>query len=117
MQNELKKYFKDRGIKNSSLHMTRETKSAAILLEVGFINNSNDNKVFDNRFEEIAQSIAKVVLNQYGKTISNTNNSNNSSCDEIHRVKIDGVQVGAYKNHDSVTNIVKENLGKNIEIK
>ena len=34
----------------------------AVLVEVGFINNDTDNKIFDENFNEIARAIADGIL-------------------------------------------------------
>lgn len=65
----VKNGFVDRGIKKSNFHVLRETKSPAILIEVGFIDNTSDNRIFDSKFEQIAQSIVKGCLLQVGKSM------------------------------------------------
>lgn len=78
----IKNGFINRGIKISNFHVLRETRCPAILLEVGFIDNTSDNFIFDSKFEQIAQSIVKGCLLQIGKVInSSTNNLNN---DELY---------------------------------
>lgn len=78
----VKNGFINRGIKVSNFHVLRETRCPAILLEVGFIDNTSDNFIFDSKFEQIAQSIVKGCLLQIGKVInSSTNNLNN---DELY---------------------------------
>ena len=78
----IKNGFINRGIKVSNFHVLRETRCPAILLEVGFIDNTSDNFIFDSKFEQIAQSIVKGCLLQIGKVInSSTNNLNN---DELY---------------------------------
>lgn len=67
--------FADRGVKVANFHVLRETKAPAILIEVGFIDNSDDNAIFDANFEKIAQAIAKGCLSQIGKTINIPNSS------------------------------------------
>ena len=44
------------------LAVLRRTEMPALLLEVGFIDSEGDNKLFDNRFEEIAQAIADAIM-------------------------------------------------------
>ncbi|MBQ7919252.1 MAG: N-acetylmuramoyl-L-alanine amidase [Lachnospiraceae bacterium] len=46
-----------------NLAVLRRTNMPAVLVEVGFINNDADNRLFDDRFEEIAQAIADGILN------------------------------------------------------
>lgn len=55
--------FKNNGItERPNLVVLKRTQMPALLLEVGFINNSQDNELFDMRFEEIAQGIADGIL-------------------------------------------------------
>ncbi|WDC83359.1 N-acetylmuramoyl-L-alanine amidase [Caloramator sp. mosi_1] len=56
--------FTNRGVKKANFYVLRETKSPAVLIEVGFIDNSEDNKLFDSRKDEIAKEIAKAILEQ-----------------------------------------------------
>lgn len=80
VNNELVKVgFIDRGIKVSNFHVLRNTKCPAILIEVGFIDSSIDNSIFDSNFEEIAKAIAKGCLLQLGKSINTSDKSENSN--------------------------------------
>ncbi|WP_195987163.1 N-acetylmuramoyl-L-alanine amidase [Clostridium sp. D53t1_180928_C8] len=72
----VKNGFVNRGVKVSNFHVLRETKCPAILVEVGFIDNTSENSLFDLKFEKIAQSISKGCLLQIGKEISIINSSN-----------------------------------------
>ena len=69
-------------MKKANFHVLRETKSPAVLLEVGFIDNTKDNKLFDAKFKEIVEVITKAILNEVGvKYVSksgNTSEPNNS---------------------------------------
>lgn len=56
--------FFNRGIKKANFQVLRETKMPAVLVEVGFIDNSEDNKLFDSKKDEIAKGIAKAILEQ-----------------------------------------------------
>lgn len=58
--------FKDRGVKKANFHVLRETKSPAILIEVGFVDNTKDNDLFDSKFNEIAKVITKAILKEVG---------------------------------------------------
>lgn len=44
------------------LAVLRRTRMPAVLVEAGFINNENDNRIFDEEFDEIAQGIADGLL-------------------------------------------------------
>ncbi|EYE87179.1 cell wall hydrolase [Fervidicella metallireducens AeB] len=56
--------FADRGVKSANFYVLRTTKMSAVLVEVGFIDNSEDNKLFDSKKDEIAKGIAKAILEQ-----------------------------------------------------
>lgn len=58
--------FVDRGVKEANFHMLRETKAPAALVEIGFIDNTNDNNLFDNKRSEIIKVLAKAILSQLG---------------------------------------------------
>lgn len=71
IQTELISYFTDRKCKTANFYVLKNTKCPAVLIEIGFIDNSIDNTIFDSKFENIAQSIAIACLKQVGKNISN----------------------------------------------
>ncbi len=63
--------LKNRGVKRGApsyrdYGVNRDTYMHSALLELGFISNPNDNKVYDAKLEEIAFAIAKSVLSVVG---------------------------------------------------
>ena len=58
--------FVDRGVKSANFHVLRETKASAVLVEIGFIDSSNDNKVFDSKRNEIIKALTKAILAEVG---------------------------------------------------
>lgn len=50
--------FADRGVKTANYYVLRNTRSPAVLIEAGFIDNSSDNRLFDERFESMVEGIA-----------------------------------------------------------
>ena len=55
--------FQKLGVKERpGLVVLRRTKMPALLIETGFINSEKDNQLFDEKFEEIARSIADAIL-------------------------------------------------------
>jgi len=58
--------FKNRGVKKANFHVLRQTRAPAILLEIGFIDNTKDNIIFDTKFDEIVKVIAKAILEEVG---------------------------------------------------
>ena len=65
--------YRNRGVKKGApayrdYAVNRYTKMHSCLLEVGFIDNTKDNTVFDTMFPEIALSIAKSLMENTGLT-------------------------------------------------
>jgi N-acetylmuramoyl-L-alanine amidase len=58
--------FHNRGVKTANFKVLRDTKADAVLLEVGFIDNVNDNKIFDNKYNMLVLKIAKGILKTLG---------------------------------------------------
>lgn len=54
--------FRNRGVKESSFYVLKNTRAPALLLEVGFIDNSTDNQLFDTQFDAIVDAIANAIL-------------------------------------------------------
>ncbi len=60
--------WEDRGVKSgyrdktaNNYYVNANTKMPSILLEVGFISSTEDNKIFDDKIDAIANEIAKVI--------------------------------------------------------
>ncbi len=60
--------FTNRGVKAANFHVLRETKAPAVLVEVGFIDNTGDNQLFDTKRDEIVKAITEAILSQLGIT-------------------------------------------------
>lgn len=58
--------FTNRGVKAANFHVLRETKAPAVLVEVGFIDNTGDNQLFDAKRDEIVAAITGAILEQLG---------------------------------------------------
>ena len=55
--------FREIGVKERpGLVVLRRTRMPALLIETGFINSEEDNRLFDEKFKEIAQGIADAIL-------------------------------------------------------
>ena len=55
--------FKNLGVQErKGLVVLRRTKMPAVLVEAGFINTSEDNRIFDENFQQVAQAIADGIL-------------------------------------------------------
>ena len=53
--------YKNRGVKTTNYYVLKHTKAPALLLEIGFIDNTKDNELFDTKFNEIIYSIANII--------------------------------------------------------
>ena len=58
--------FVDRGVKAANFHVLRETKAPAVLVEIGFIDSTGDNNLFDSKRTDIIKALAKAILAQVG---------------------------------------------------
>jgi len=66
--------FANRGVKEANFQVLRETKAPAVLIEIGFVDNSLDNALFDSKRADIVKGIAKAILSQLGiKYMEETN--------------------------------------------
>lgn len=61
------KLFKtNRGVKTANFHVLRETKVPAALTELGFITNADDAHVLKTRQDDVANAVARGILNYLG---------------------------------------------------
>jgi len=58
--------FVNRGVKTANFQVLRETRAPAVLIEIGFIDNSQDNALFDTQRDEIVKAVAGAILSQLG---------------------------------------------------
>lgn len=79
--------FTSRGVKKANFHVLRETKAPAVLVEIGFIDNTKDNEIFDSKFNEIVEGITRAILLQLGvKYKEATQSSPQSNNQTLYRV-------------------------------
>lgn len=82
-----------------NLIVLRRTNMPAVLVEAGFINSDVDNKLFDENFEDIAQGIARGILD--------TLNSSGVVKEPYYRV-----QVGLFRNWNNAERLKNELLAQ-----
>lgn len=58
--------FTDRKVKSANFHMVREPNAPSILIEVGFIDHTKDNSIFDRKLNTIAEAISSGILKELG---------------------------------------------------
>ncbi len=56
--------FVDRGVKEGNYDVLRETKAPAVLVEIGFLDNTGDNNLFDIKINQIIKVSVKAILAQ-----------------------------------------------------
>lgn len=98
-------YTKNRGVKEGNLHMVRESKMSACLVELGFISNVDDTNLIEANKEKMALSISNGICKYLGvKCLDpNTSTSNN---------KMLAVCIGAYKDRANAEKALKEAKSK-----
>lgn len=62
--------WRNRGIKTANYTVLTNTNMPAVLLEVGFIDNTSDNTIFDNYFDANAKAIANGMLKMVGASVT-----------------------------------------------
>lgn len=89
--------FKNLGVReNKNLTVLRKTKMPAILLDVGFVNTDQDNKLFDERFDQIVNAIANAIIGMLESTHP----------EEGEKAREYAIQVGLFKNPENADNLV-----------
>lgn len=53
--------FRDRGVKRANFYVLKATKAPAVLVELGFIDNSKDNNIFDLKKDQIIQALCQAL--------------------------------------------------------
>ncbi len=112
--------YYNRGVKEADFHVLRETKCSAVLIECGFISNMKDNNTFDSKFSEMAKAIADGICKTAGCPGGSIEHKPTVP-QAKYRVKVNGVQVGAYSNFeyakkeaDSKGGIVEDMAGNKV---
>lgn len=54
--------FRNRGVKRGNFYVLRGTRAPAVLVEIGFIDHSGDNTLFDQQREELAEALAGAIV-------------------------------------------------------
>ena len=96
--------FVDRGVKAANFHVLRETKAPAVLVEIGFIDSTGDNNLFDSKRTDIIKALAKAILAQVGidyvEPLTPTETANGQT---LYRV-----MAGSYKVRENAENQVQK---------
>lgn len=85
--------FRNNGVKNRpGLVILRRSKMPAVLVESGFINSEEDNRLFDEEFDRIADAIADAIANHFSASEEEDQNP-----EEVYY----RVQTGAFRNREN----------------
>lgn len=95
--------FINRGVKRDNFHVLRETKAPALLIELGFIDNTKDNELFDSKRNEIKKVISKAILSQLGISYKEEVNDKPGNLQTLYRV-----MSGSYSNRANAENQVNK---------
>ena len=95
--------FKDRGVKSANFTVLAKTKTPAVLMEVGFIDNKDDNKLYDDNYNMLVQEIAKGILTGLGikpdikpddktfyRVVTGSFNSKENAIERVEQLKLKG---------------------------
>lgn len=93
-----------RGVKKCNYHVCRESKMSAMLVELGFISNVADNKLFDNNFDKYALAIAKGILTGLGLTYKEITAPNTTTTGQKLVLGINNTKLTASWKTDSYKN-------------
>lgn len=113
MARNVNKELEDLGFRNlgvdvrPNLVVLRRTGMPAILIEAGFIDSDVDNKLFDEKFNEIAKGIASGIEETIG-----TDTNQTIEHDEMPSYRI---QVGLFRRYENASNLLKELQQKGYE--
>lgn len=89
--------FRNNGVKiRPGLVILRRSKMPAILVEAGFINSEEDNRLFDEEFDRIADAIADNIA----QTLKENEEENEEEAQEKEEVYY-RVQTGAFRNREN----------------
>lgn len=112
--------LRNRGAKKrTDLAFLRGTAKTAILIEVCFVDSQSDVQKYQNNFHAICKAIAETISGERvpapppppAPVVVNPVVTNG----HVHRVIVNGVQVGAFDSADSIANIVKEKVNQNVQ--
>jgi N-acetylmuramoyl-L-alanine amidase len=91
---------RDRGQKTQNFHVTRESKMPAILVETGFVSNTQDNLLYDRNFDKYADAAVQGIIDVLGTPAKPPPPSPG---DVLYRVV-----AGSFRIKENADNMVKE---------
>ena len=95
--------FINRGVKSANFKVLRSTKTTAVLLEIGFIDNKADNVIFDTKYSSLVIEISKGILKYLGiKYISDGTDTPSKGINSYR------VITGSFKDKENATKRVEQ---------
>lgn len=82
----------NRGVKRVNLSVLRETNAPAVLLELGFISNDQDNELLDSKFDAYADAIARSLAQSVGVNCNPGDSGNNGGGNGNQNATIRNIQ-------------------------
>lgn len=102
------------GITFNDYHVLRETSCPAILIECGFISNTNDNKIFDTKFNEIVKAIGDGII-EYANFKRVNNQTKPKPQKPSNKKVLYRVVTNTYENKENAINEQKKLKDKGID--
>jgi N-acetylmuramoyl-L-alanine amidase len=99
--------FANRGVKEANFHVLRETKAPSVLIEIGFIDNTGDNNLFDSKKKQIIKTLAKSILAQVGIEYDESL-APNQQIQAVGGQTLYRVMAGSYKVRENAENQVQK---------
>jgi N-acetylmuramoyl-L-alanine amidase len=96
--------FVDRGVKEANYHVLRETNAPAVLVEIGFIDNTEDNNLFDAKRNEMIKGLAKAILYELGIDYVEAS----AETEEVTGETLYRVMVGSYGIRENAENQIQK---------
>ena len=98
--------FRNRGVKSANFKVLRSTKADAVLMEIGFIDSTLDNTIFDNNYNNLVNEIAKGILktlrieyksgieepkdNIFYRVVTGSYNNKKNADERVEQLKVNG---------------------------
>lgn len=104
-------YSKDRGVKEASYYVLKNTKAHALLIELAFISNTEDAKILKEKQNDFAEAILRGILKyfniKYQEQNTNAPESNSGSTNKLYRVCL-----GTFANINNANKLKDELINK-----
>jgi N-acetylmuramoyl-L-alanine amidase len=93
----------NRGVKRGNFHVLRQSKMPAVMIELGFITNERDNRLFDGSLDAYARAITRGACNALGVPCRVPGGeAENTAKETLYRI-----QVGAFRVKENAENFLK----------